>query len=118
MQEQKRKRKKHNQQQTQLLDEQISDSAQELINALNELERQKIYVEIPICSKCKSPRIRRVDSTGGDMFGNMGITPPKYECSECGHITHTILKATNKPLTVKEVEHIAEANDDNSTNSP
>lgn len=118
MQEQKRKRKKQNQQQIQPLDEQISDSGQELINALNELEHQKIYVEIPICPKCKSPRIRRVDSTGGDMFGNMGITPPKYECSECGHTAQTILKATNKPLTVKEVEHIAEANDENSANYP
>ena len=34
---------------------------------------------------------------------------PKYECLSCGWQEKLVLKATNKPLTVREVELIAEA---------
>ncbi len=112
MQQQRRKRKKKNQQQTEFIEEQISDSGLDLINAMKEMESKKEYVDIQVCPKCKSPKIKRTASTGGDMFGHMGLTPPKYECKECGWSTQLVIKATNKPLTVKEVELIAEANED------
>jgi predicted nucleic acid-binding Zn ribbon protein len=47
----------------------------------------------------------------GDMSAHMGFTPPKYECRECGWRERLVLKATNKPTTVKEVVVMAEAKD-------
>jgi ribosomal protein L37AE/L43A len=112
LQEQKKKRKKKIQEQIEVVDEQISESGQDLVDALEELEHEKKYLDVPICPKCKSPKIKRTDTQSGDLFGHMGITPPKYECKECGWTTQVVLKATNKPLTVKEVEHILEANEE------
>jgi transposase-like protein len=112
LQEQKKKRKKKSQQQIEAIDEQISESGQELVDELEKLEAEKKYVDIPICPKCKSPKIKRTGTQSGDLFGHMGITPPKYECKECGWSTQLVLKATNKPTTVKEVEHILEANEE------
>jgi hypothetical protein len=45
----------------------------------------------------------------GDMSAHMGFTPPKYECRECGWRERLVLKATNKPTTVKDVVIMAEA---------
>jgi len=39
----------------------------------------------------------------------MGILPPKFECEECGWRARIVLKATNRPLDVKDMEIIAEA---------
>jgi predicted nucleic acid-binding Zn ribbon protein len=47
----------------------------------------------------------------GGMSAHMGFTPPKYECRECGWRERLVLKATNKPTTVKEVVVMAEAKD-------
>jgi hypothetical protein len=47
----------------------------------------------------------------GDMFSHMGFTPPIYECRECGWREKTVLKATNKPTTLKDVVIMAEAKD-------
>jgi hypothetical protein len=41
----------------------------------------------------------------------MGFTPPKYECRECGWREKTVLKATNKPTTIRDVVVMAEAKD-------
>jgi hypothetical protein len=41
----------------------------------------------------------------------MGFTPPKYECRECGWRERMVLKATNKPTTVRDVVIMAEAKD-------
>jgi RNase P subunit RPR2 len=82
-----------------------------LVEALNELEKEKKYVDIQVCPKCKSPLVRRVGSMVGDMSAHMGFTPPKYECRECGWRERTVLKATNKPTTVKDVVIMAETKD-------
>jgi RNase P subunit RPR2 len=82
-----------------------------LVQALDELEKEKKYVDIQVCPKCKSPLVRRVGSMVGDMSAHMGFTPPKYECRECGWRERTVLKATNKPTTVREVVIMAEAKD-------
>jgi hypothetical protein len=37
------------------------------------------------------------------MFSHMGFTPPIYECRECGWRESIVLKATNKPTTIKDV---------------
>ena len=109
-QEQKKKKKKK---QLAILKSKKVESAflPELSEILDELEKEKKYVDIQICPKCKSPLVQRVGSMVGDMSAHMGFTPPKYECCECGWREKTVLKATNKPTTVREVVVMAEAKD-------
>jgi hypothetical protein len=47
----------------------------------------------------------------GDLSSHLGWTPPKFECKECGWQGRLVLKATNKRLSVKDVEIIAEASE-------
>jgi uncharacterized protein YbaR (Trm112 family) len=84
-------------------------NAVEVSQVLEELEQQGQHVDILVCPKCKSPRLRRVKSTGGDLLGHMGIVPPSYECPDCGWKERFAIKATNKPLNVRHVELIREA---------
>ena len=106
---QKKKRKKR--QQLVVLEEQTEESQDlsELVKALEELEREGKIVEIQVCPKCKSPRVRRVKTMSGDLWSHLGWTPPKFECEDCGWQARLVLKATNKKLSVKDVEIIAEA---------
>jgi len=83
----------------------------ELIEALEELEKERKYVDIQVCPKCKGPMVRRVGSMTGDMSGHMGLTPPKFECKECGWRERLVLKATNRPTSIKDVAIMAEAKD-------
>jgi transposase-like protein len=109
---QKKKRKKR--QLTileQVQEEKAIQNAAKVTQALEELEKQGIYLDIQVCPKCKSPKVRRAKSTGGDMWAHIGILPPSYECPDCGWQERVILKATNKPLSVREVELIREAMD-------
>jgi uncharacterized protein YbaR (Trm112 family) len=81
----------------------------ELMKGLEELEKEKKYVDIHVCPKCKGPLVRRVGSMTGDMSAHMGWTPPKYECRECGWRERLVLKATNRPTSIKDVVVMAEA---------
>src|SRR4030066_21692 len=110
-QEQKKKKKKKKQLTVLETEKVESELLPELVEALDELEKEKKYVDIQVCPKCKSPLVRRVGSMVGDMSAHMGFTPPKYECRECGWREKTVLKATNKPTTVREVVIMAEAKD-------
>jgi predicted RNA-binding Zn-ribbon protein involved in translation (DUF1610 family) len=109
--EQKKKQKKKKKQQAILETEQAESELAELIEVLGELEKEKKYVDVQICPNCKSAKVRRVKSMQGDMLGHMGLTPPKYECKKCGWRGTLVLKASNKPTTVKDVAIIAEANE-------
>jgi transposase-like protein len=107
---QKKKRKK--QQLTmveQVQEETTVQNAVEVTKALEELKAQGIRFDIQVCPKCKSPKVRRANSQGGDMWGNLGMVQPSYECTDCGWQERLVLKATNKPLSVREVELIREA---------
>ena len=86
-----------------------SSTVAELAKALDEMEKEGKFVEIQVCPKCKSPKIRRVKTMSGDLWSHMGLVPAKYECSECGWRARLVLKATNKRLSVRDVEIIAEA---------
>ncbi len=88
-----------------------SELLPELVDALDELEKQRKYIDIQVCPKCKSPRVRRVKSLTGNMSAHMGLTPPKYECPECGWHERTVVKATNRPTSIREVVIMAEAKD-------
>jgi Zn finger protein HypA/HybF involved in hydrogenase expression len=107
--ETKKKRKKKTQ--LVLLQEQEAESTAlaELVEVLAELEKQGKTVDIQICPKCKSPKVRRVKTMSGDLWSYMGIAPPKFMCPECGWRARLVLKATNKRLSVREVEILAEA---------
>ena len=109
--EQKKKRKKKKQLTILETEKAESELLPKLVEALDELEKEKKYVDIQVCPNCKSPLVRRVGSTVGDISAHMGFTPPKYECRECGWRERTVLKATNKPNTVREVVIMAEAKD-------
>ena len=109
--EQEQKKKKKRKRQTLVLETEKAESRllPELVEALDKLEKEGKHVDIAVCPKCKSPQIRRVKSMGGDMFSHMGLTPPEYECRECGWRGKDFLKATNKPTTVRDVVLMAEA---------
>ncbi len=108
--QQKKKKKKK---QFSLLENEKAESElfPELTEALEELEKERKYVDIQVCPKCKSPLVRRVSSMTGDTSGHMGLTPPKFECKECGWRERLILKATNRPTSIKDVAIMAEAKD-------
>ena len=106
----KNKKKKKKKQLIVLETEQVESELPELIEVLEELEKEKKYVDIQVCPHCKSPKVRRVKSMEGDVLGHMGLTPPKYECPKCGWREKLVVKATNKPTTVKDVVLMAEAN--------
>jgi uncharacterized protein with PIN domain len=110
-QEQKKKKKKNKKKQVVLEIEEVESELPELIDALIELEKEKKYVDIQVCPHCKRANVRRVKSMEGDVFGHMGLTPPKYECKKCGWRGKLVVKATNKPTTVKDVVLMAEANE-------
>jgi hypothetical protein len=108
-QEQKKKRKKQFTVLEQVQEETAVQNAKEVTEALDELEKQGHLVEIQVCPRCKSPKVERAKSTGGDMWAHIGMLPPSYECPDCGWQERIVLKATNKKLTVKEIEIIREA---------
>ena len=111
-QEQENKKKKRKRQPSLLETERAeSELFPELMKGLEELEKEKKHIDIQVCPKCKGPLVRRVGSMTGDMSGHMGWTPPKYECRECGWRERTVLKATNRPTSVKDVVIMAEAKD-------
>ena len=72
-QEQKKKKKKKKQLAVLETEKVESELLPELVKALNELEKEKKYVEIQVCPKCKSPLVRRVGSMVGDMSAPMGV---------------------------------------------
>lgn len=107
---QKKKRKKHQLSVLQQVQEDVAvQNAIEVTQALEELEAQGVHLDIQVCPKCKSPRVRKAKSTSGDMWGHIGIVPPSYECPDCGWQERVVLKATNRPWSVRDVEIIREA---------
>ena len=109
--QEKKKRKKKKRLSSSETERAESELFPELMKGLEELEKEKKYVDIQVCPKCKSPLVRRVGSMTGDMSAHIGWTPPKYECRECGWRERSVLKATNRPTSIKDVVVMAEAKD-------
>ena len=107
----KKRRKKKRLKQLVVLKEEETESQVllDLIKVLEDLEKEGKLVDIQICPRCKSPKVRRVRTMSGDLWGHMGILPPKFECEECGWRARLVLKATNRPLSIKDVVIVAEA---------
>ena len=104
-----KKKKKQNQKVVLKQEKKESQKFLELLEILDELEKEEKHVDIQICPHCKSPRVRRVRSMEGDMLSHMGMLPAKFECCDCGWRERLVVKATNRKLGVKEVAIIAEA---------
>jgi len=111
--EKEKQKKKKKQKQIALLKQKEAESQKflELLDTLEELEKDKKYVDVQICPRCKSPKIHRVGTMSGDMSGHLGLTPPRFECLDCGWRERTVVKATNRKLGVKHVAVMAEARD-------
>jgi len=111
MEEPETKKKRKKKTQAVILKEQEEESPvlAELVDVLDELEKKRKFIDVQICLKCKSPKIRRVKTMSGDLWSHMGLLPAKYECPDCGWRARLVLKATNKRLCVRDVEIIAEA---------
>lgn len=111
--EKKQRKKKKKQRQIVLLKQKTVKSQKflELLEVLEELEKDEKYVDVQICPRCKSPRVRRVRSMSGDMSGHIGLLPVKFECLDCGWRERLVVKATNRKMGVKQVAIIAEALD-------
>ncbi len=108
--EKKKKRKKQKQKLVLLAEEEIvSETFPGLLKLLEELEEEGKFVDIQICPWCKSARVKRIRAMEGDMSSHLTITPIKYECLDCGWRERLVLKATNRPLGLKEMALIAEA---------
>lgn len=106
----KKRRKKRPKQLTVLKEEEKESRAlPALIEVLEDLEKEGKLIDVQICPRCKSPKVRRVKAIAGDPSGHMTITPPKFECLECGWRERLVLNATNRALGLKEVAIIAEA---------
>jgi transposase-like protein len=105
----KKRRKTHLFAVEQVEEETTVQNSAKVTETLEELAKQGIRLDIQVCPRCKSPKVRRAKSTDGDMWGHLGMLPPSYECPDCGWQERLVLKATNKPLTVREVELIREA---------
>jgi hypothetical protein len=95
----------------QVQDEKAVQNAKEVTEALEELEKQGTFIDIQVCPRCKSAKIRRALSQGGDMWAHIGLQPPSYECLECGWQERIVLKATNKRMSVRDIELIRETMD-------
>jgi transposase-like protein len=83
-QAQKKKRKKQLSIVEHVQEETAVQNAKEVTKALDELEKQGHQVDIQVCPRCKSPKVERAKSIGGDMWAHIGMLPPSYECTECG----------------------------------
>jgi len=108
----KKQRKKKKKQKQIVLPKQKETESQklsELLEVLEDLEKEEKYVDIQICPHCKSPKVRRVHSMNGDTSGHAGLLPVKFECLDCGWRERLVVKATNRKLGLKEVAIIAEA---------
>ena len=88
-----------------------SKNIQKLVQRLDELRKKGKYVDVAVCPKCKSPNLRRVKSTSGDIAGHLGWLLVKYECLDCEWRGRLELFATNKKQSWKEVAIMAEARD-------
>jgi len=108
MEKQEKKKKTKQKQLAVLKEEKESQALLKLVSVLEDLEAKGKYVDIQVCPRCKSPRVRRVGATAGDTSGHMALTPVKYECPDCGWRERLVLKATNRPMDVKDVAIMAE----------
>jgi uncharacterized protein YbaR (Trm112 family) len=88
-----------------------SKNIEKISQGLDELKKKGKYVDVAVCPVCKSPNLRRVKSTCGDMTGHLGWLPVMYECLDCGWRGRLEVYTTNRNQNWREVAIMAEARD-------
>ncbi len=88
-----------------------SKNIEKISQGLDELKKKGKFVDVAVCPVCKSPNLRRVKSTCGDMTGHLGWLPVMYECLDCGWRGRLEVYATNRNQNWREVAIMAEARD-------
>jgi len=88
-----------------------SKNIEKISQRLDELRRKGKFVDVAVCPVCKSPNLRRVKSSCGDMTGHLGWLPVMYECLDCGWRGRLEIYATNRKQNWREVAILAEARD-------
>ena len=88
-----------------------SKNIEKISQRLDELRRKGKFVDVAVCPVCKSPNLRRVKSTCGDMTGHLGWLPVMYECLDCGWRGRLELYVTNRRQNWREVAIMAEVRD-------
>ena len=106
---QEKQKRKQEQKLVQKQEKSESKNVAKLSQALEELKQREKFVDIQVCPKCKSVRLRRVRGMMGDVTGHMGWLPVIYECLDCGWRGRLEVLATNKKQSWKEIALIAEA---------
>jgi uncharacterized protein YbaR (Trm112 family) len=104
-------RKKQKQELVQKEKKADSKNIEKMAQRLDELRKKGKYVDVAVCPVCKSPNLRRVTSTCGDMTGHLGWLPVMYECLDCGWRGRLEIYATNRKQSWREVAIMAEARD-------
>ncbi len=71
----KEKSKKKKKQKLVLLAEEktVSDAFPELLKLLEKLEEQGKFLDVQICPRCKSARVKRVHTMKGDMSSHLNL---------------------------------------------
>ena len=88
-----------------------SKNIEKISQRLDELRSKEKFVDVAVCPVCKSPNLRRVKSTCGDMTGHLGWLPVMYECLDCGWRGRLEIYATNRKQNWREVAIMAEVRD-------
>ena len=88
-----------------------SKNIEKISQRMDELRKKGKYVDVAVCPICKSPNLRRVKSTCGDMTGHLGWLPVIYECLDCGWRGRLEIYATNRRQNWREIAIMAEARD-------
>jgi uncharacterized protein YbaR (Trm112 family) len=88
-----------------------SKNIDKISQRLDELRRKGKFVDVAVCPVCKSPNLRRVKSSCGDMTGHLGWLPVMYECLDCGWRGRLELYVTNRRQNWREVAIMAEVRD-------
>ena len=88
-----------------------SKNVEKISQRLDELRNKGMYVDVAVCPVCKSPNLRRVKSSCGDMTGHLGWLPVMYECLDCGWRGRLEIYATNRKQSWREIAIMAEARD-------
>ena len=88
-----------------------SKNIEKISQRLDELKNKGKFVDVAVCPVCKSPNLRRVKSSCGDMTGHLGWLPVMYECLDCGWRGRLEIYATNRKQNWREVAIMAEAKD-------
>ena len=86
MSETEKQKKKRKKRQILILEKQSEESPaiSELVELLEELKKEGKPVEVQVCPKCKSPRVRKVKTMSEDLWSHLRWTQPKFECEDCG----------------------------------